>query len=583
MYISELKLWNFRKYTNEDGSIDLEHPHLVVPFKKGLNVLIGENDSGKTAIIDALKLVCKTHSIEWIRAIDADFTIGRDAFRIEVVLQDLTEDEASQFPEKVMFDGEETLLRFVLEVSKSGDRIMPYEVKAHNGILVSLSAEEKDLLKSTYLKALRDAETELTAKKGSRFSQILLGHELFAEGATGKDFFESTFNNANDSIKEWVNDETGGERSPKQMIKGVIDSFVHSFISDNKESDIQISEANIRSILEKLSVVIKDEISPGLGSLNRLYMATELLHLRKESNNLKLCLIEELEAHLHPQAQMKVVERLQKEEEVQFIMSTHSPQIGSKIRLDAENTSVIICKDNEVYPLSKGLTKLEANDYKYLDNFLDVTKANLFFAKGVIIVEGWAEELIMPALAINQRKSLTTNEVSVVNVGSTAYLHYARILMRNDEKILNYPVSIVTDYDVRPKEDWSFDAEEERAKLESIIRTLNADDNENIGLFVATHWTLEWCLFNSSALCTMFMDCCAATHSRTDEFKKTDDGEYNKEVFKRKLRDKLVDRSLDKVKIATLLSEKIKNSEKIDISEEDAAYYLLQAISHVCN
>ena len=50
MYISELKLWNFRKYTNEDGSIDVEHPHLVVPFTKGINVLIGENDSGKTVI-----------------------------------------------------------------------------------------------------------------------------------------------------------------------------------------------------------------------------------------------------------------------------------------------------------------------------------------------------------------------------------------------------------------------------------------------------------------------------------------------------------------------------------------------------
>lgn len=57
MYLSELRLWNFRKYTNEDGVIDVTKPHLTVPFTKGLNVLIGENDSGKTAIIDAIKLV----------------------------------------------------------------------------------------------------------------------------------------------------------------------------------------------------------------------------------------------------------------------------------------------------------------------------------------------------------------------------------------------------------------------------------------------------------------------------------------------------------------------------------------------
>lgn len=61
MHISELKLWNFRKYGGED--FDLTKPHLVVPFKKGMNVLIGENDSGKTAIIDSIKYVLKNNAL----------------------------------------------------------------------------------------------------------------------------------------------------------------------------------------------------------------------------------------------------------------------------------------------------------------------------------------------------------------------------------------------------------------------------------------------------------------------------------------------------------------------------------------
>lgn len=61
MHISELKLWNFRKYGGED--FDLTKPHLVVPFKKGMNVLIGENDSGKTAIIDSNKYVLKDNVV----------------------------------------------------------------------------------------------------------------------------------------------------------------------------------------------------------------------------------------------------------------------------------------------------------------------------------------------------------------------------------------------------------------------------------------------------------------------------------------------------------------------------------------
>lgn len=48
----------------------------------------------------------------------------------------------------------------------------------------------------------------------------------------------------------------------------------------------------------------------------------------------------------------------------------------------------------DAYPLTKGMTKLNDSDYLYLQNFLDVTKSNLFFAKGIILVEGWAEELI---------------------------------------------------------------------------------------------------------------------------------------------------------------------------------------------
>jgi len=63
MYLSELRLWNFRKYGKKGSSNTpdfLNKPHLTVPFKNGLNVLIGENDSGKTAIIDAIKLALKT-------------------------------------------------------------------------------------------------------------------------------------------------------------------------------------------------------------------------------------------------------------------------------------------------------------------------------------------------------------------------------------------------------------------------------------------------------------------------------------------------------------------------------------------
>ncbi len=77
MIISELQLFNFRKFNCVDNT-----PGLVVTFHKGLNALIGENDSGKTAIIDAIKLVLLTQSNEYIKPTDDDFFVGTDGLSV---------------------------------------------------------------------------------------------------------------------------------------------------------------------------------------------------------------------------------------------------------------------------------------------------------------------------------------------------------------------------------------------------------------------------------------------------------------------------------------------------------------------
>jgi len=56
MYLSKIRLWNFRIF-GSNAPLDLNKPNLELDFNEGINVLIGENDSGKTAIIDAIKLV----------------------------------------------------------------------------------------------------------------------------------------------------------------------------------------------------------------------------------------------------------------------------------------------------------------------------------------------------------------------------------------------------------------------------------------------------------------------------------------------------------------------------------------------
>jgi putative ATP-dependent endonuclease of OLD family len=587
MHLAELKLWNFRKYGSED--FDLDKPHLTVPFHEGLNVLIGENDSGKTAIIDAIKLVLKTHAYEWIKVEDKDFYQGNDKLRIELKFKGFKPNESKNFIEWLGWEGEgekaEPILKLIYQVEKNEDRIFPSDVKGGmDEIGYLLNAEAKEYLKVTFLKALRDADNDLTAKKNSRLSQILGGHELFKKKTKKEEHeFEKMFVEVNERINYWFNDCATNESTPKskkELIKDCIDSFLKSFISESYTSKLQVSEVEIKAILEKISLGIDGHNNLGLGTMNRLYMAAELLHLKKEWNGLKLCLIEELEAHLHPQAQMKVIEAFQKEKDVQIILTTHSPNLASKVDLD----NLIICSNGDVFSLKKGCTKLEVSNYSYLKRFLDVTKSNLFFAKGVILVEGWSEEILIPVLAKRLGYDLTEKEVSIVNVGSTAYLHFAKIFLPIDGRTMNIPVAVITDLDNRPQnKDDSF-CEIKKAEKESSIKKLREEfDKTKVKLCCTNDWTLEWCLYQSPKVSEIFKEAVSEVHSGTDEFQA---GKFDKAKFVAKLRKDKGTSPLDKVKIATIVADKLEEDisiKKDDLLTDTNLEYLISAIKHACN
>ena len=583
MYIRELKLWNFRKYGKNEW--DLNNPHLAITFSKGLNVLIGENDSGKTAIIDAIKIVLKTHAYEWIKIEDRDFFSGSDKLRIEIVFAGIEPEEAKNFIEWLGWenDGQKNvpILRLINQVEKKGKRILPTDVHAGmDEIGFPLNAEAKEYLKSTYLKALRDADNELIAKKNSRLSQIFQGHDLFKETDESKHVFTIWFKELNGKIKEWfenTNIQENGKNN-KAQIKDIIDGFLKQFIDVDVSSVLEAADPEIKAILEKLSLTIEGDSNLGLGTLNRLYMAAELLHLKKEWDGLKLCLIEELEAHLHPQAQMKIVEVLLKETEVQFILTTHSPNLASKVPIE----NLIICSKDGVYSLAKGNTKLADKDYIYLKRFLDVTKSNLFFAKGVIIVEGWAEEILIPTIAQKFGYDLTKHEVSIVNVGSTAYLHFAKIFLRTGGRAMKTPVSIITDLDIRPKTDGTFDDAKQKNRELRINAGLGDLVGTNLKLHIAKEWTLEWCLYKSNILSDFFKKAVSKVHSKTKSFKKQE-GEWSAN-FEIALISKLTKdkSSLDKVAVANELAELINNNEINCTSSDVYIKYLIDAIKHTC-
>ena len=595
MYIAKLSLWNFRKFGIPEYTIDINSPHLEVEFKPIMNVLIGENDSGKTAIIDAIKYVLKTHAYEKIWITDNDFYEGSSEFRIEIIIKGFTDLEASHFTEwlsweNVTLNGEMTnlpFLRLIFKARRRENGIWPSPLSAGSTIDGSmLDPDAREYLKVTYLKPLRDAEDEMTAKKASRLSQILSGHDLFRKDQATPHRFEEIVKTANNDIENWFIDtapNTNGKTN-KEQIKDIVDGFLKSFISPSSEANLSLANPDLKNILEKLSLQIISQTNPGLGSENRLYMAAELLHLSKDNTlGMRSCLIEELEAHLHPQAQMKVIEALEKEENVQFIITTHSPNLASKINISQDKTTnVILCKNSKAYSLYPGKTQLQKKDYWHLQHFLDVTKSNMFFAKGVMMVEGWAEAILIPAIARAMEKDLTLSEVSIVNIGSTAYLHFANIYMPTD-RVMDMPVAIITDLDIRPDENGKFSMDAENAKRQEITSKIDTKYYNNIQINIAYQWTLEWCLFNSLTYKEAFMAAVSTVHSDTAEFKKDEEGNWvNENDFKFKFIKKLTDKSLKKVAIAYNLANWITENAVAPLNDDPYIEYIVSSINHVC-
>tara|TARA_B100001059_G_scaffold114778_1_gene115064 strand:- start:4240 stop:6363 length:2124 start_codon:yes stop_codon:yes gene_type:complete len=505
MFLKELQLTNFRKFES-----------LKVNFQKGLNVLVGENDSGKTAIVDAIRYMLNTKSFETIRFEQRDFykpttiTDGSpqperaDTFTITAIFSDFEEQEAAKFIEWGYFnEKKEFELRLFLKAKLLENDRITWDIKAGPlGAESQMDGDAKALLQVTYLKPLRDAEAEMTPGYRSRFAQILQSHNSFkkvkrvnADGQYEKHELENIIEEANEQISKFLDGvktkSTDQDQASPNILES-INSYIEDFrqIDDKREAYVKIADPELHKILKTLGLELEKN-SSGLGTLNKLFMAAELLHLETDPfDTLQLCLIEELEAHLHPQAQLRVINALKDisgKNSNQFILTTHSTTIGASISLE----NLILCRGQNVYPMWQGQTKLAFGDYKFLQRFLDSTKANMFFARGVIMVEGDAENILIPTIAELIDKPLHKYGVSIVNVGSTAFLRYSKIFQRknlHEQNLpeLDLPVSVITDLDIPAIE--YFDSEKkDKPEYYQVKENVLIDTNENSHCLESIH------------------------------------------------------------------------------------------------
>lgn len=513
VYLKTLNLYNFRKFGEGDNS----SPGLTVQLNRNLNLIVGENDSGKTAIIDAIRYLLGSLSDDFDKITDEDFYYitkdeSSEKFMIEGIFSDLNSKEAGVFLEWLSFDSSnEYELRVILTAERknneNGKDYIERKVSAgEKNCEMRLKGQARELLKTTYLKPLRDASAELKPGFRSRLVNILKAHSVFKGGETHE--LVQVMEEANHKIETFFETEYKTDRSLIKDIENVLSDFYDNAELNKSKAKFNVSKNDLTSILRKLSLNT-DEINLGLGNQNLLFIATEMLLLNNfsiedEIIGPNITLIEEIEAHLHTQAQIRLIKYLELELEKsnyssQFILTTHSSDLVSSI--NPEN--IIMVHNNTSYPMGQLYTLLNENDYKFLERFLDATKCNLFFAKGIIFVEGESEMLLIPALAELLGIPLHKSGVSIVNVHGTSFERYIKLFSRSKYwtqqlklPLLNIPVSIITDVDVKPyvyyeKEGFeSIYSIRDNSQLESIIKLLKIDkeklNDEFIGMEYST-------------------------------------------------------------------------------------------------
>jgi len=138
---------------------------------------------------------------------------------------------------------------------------------------------------------------------------------------------------------------------------------------------------------------------------------------------------------------------------------------------------------------------------------------------------------------------------------------------------MDIPVAVVTDCDVKEYEKEGSEYQRRNdidSERKNKIREIESKSFQNVNYFVAPHWTLEYSLFLSQSLTAKFQEIVKSIHSGTNW-----DSDFEKELAK-----KLINKSLEKTKIAYQLATHLDSLRDLDISAEDNINYLKKAIKY---
>ena len=474
MKISRVVIRNFRSFE-----------HLDVQITAGTTCVIGENNTGKTNFLHAIRLCIDAGLSSTYRSlapndIHSQLDIANASqvlIGLEIIdFSDKTNEEAlvgawqckpglarilyryrpklsvrEDLESREIESGDLSHEDYHWEITGGGNSAYDLaKIEWDEDVGSSIRFSDLQSFLVVFLPALRDVESDLRQYRGSPLARLINAMEIEEEE---QEELVDALRKANEEIAAA---DTIGE------IATAIDTSFKKITGPAFSMDVGlgVAEPSFQAIIRALRILLSnaamqnfDPSSNGLGLNNILYVSIliEYFHKRiaQQTSAGQIILFEEPEAHLHPQIQLTLFKALSTLP-FQSILSTHSTHItanaplGSYIVLSQTGGAAIA---SAIPAEDADLKQTEIHD---LERYLDATRSNLLFARKVILVEGPAELFLIPALLKHVKEiDLEREGVSVIPIYGVHFDVYAKLF---SEDALPKKCAIITDGDLKPSD-----------------------------------------------------------------------------------------------------------------------------------